>query len=238
MIRPTPLQQPIVDATPTCFPPPAARPDVTRLYLVEDHTIVREGLRAVLAGAGLEVVGETASIVQALADIQRLEPDVVLLDLGLGERSGLDLLEQLHSRAVGTRVIVLTVSDRSTHRAEALRLGAAGYVLKGSSAQDVVHAIEDVLQGRRHFPGSDSPGSARGPDAGDPLATLSARERQIMRMVVTGMSSAAVAQELHLSPKTVDTYRSRLMTKLGVHDLANLVRVAVRLGVIDDDQRT
>lgn len=211
---------------------------MTRLYLVEDHTIVREGLRAVLAGAGLQVVGESAQVGQALVDIERLEPDVVLLDLGLGERSGLDLLAQLRDRALATRVIVLTVSDRPSHRAEAMRLGAAGYVLKGSSAQDVLRAIEDVLQGRRHFPGPADPFGQRGTASagGDPLATLSSRERQIMRMVVSGMSSAAVASELHLSPKTVDTYRSRLMSKLGVHDLANLVRVAVRLGVIDDNQ--
>lgn len=221
-----------------CNPTAAGEAPVTRLYLVEDHTIVREGLRAVLAGAGLQVVGESAQIGQALADIERLEPDVVLLDLGLGERSGLDLLAQLRDRALATRVIVLTVSDRPSHRAEAMRLGAAGYVLKGSSAQDVLRAIEDVLQGRRHFPGPADPFGHRGAASGggDPLATLSSRERQIMRMVVSGMSSAAVASELHLSPKTVDTYRSRLMSKLGVHDLANLVRVAVRLGVIDDNQ--
>jgi len=205
---------------------------MTRLYLVEDHTIVREGLRAVLEAAGLQVVGESAQVAQALDDITRLRPDLVLLDLGLGERSGLDLLTHLRERSLPTRVLVLTVSDRPWHMAEAMRLGAAGYVLKGASGEEVLRAIHDVLHGRRHFKGSGAQGD-RAPGA-DPMATLSARERQIMRMVVSGMSSAAVAQELNLSPKTVDTYRSRLMSKLGVHDLANLVRVAVRLGVIDD----
>ena len=208
---------------------------MTRLYLLEDHTIVREGLRAVLEAGGLSVVGESDDVTQALADIVRLLPDVVLLDLGLRERSGLDLLKQLAGRGLPTKVVVLTVSDRPWHVAEAMRLGAAGYVLKGASGEEVVKAIEDVLQGRKHF--SDAvtarAGEAAGGQAADPMAALSARERQIMRMVVTGMSSAAIGHELHLSPKTVDTYRSRLMGKLGVHDVANLVRVAVRMGVID-----
>lgn len=205
---------------------------MTSLYLVEDHAIVREGLRAVLEAGGLSVVGESDNVAQALDDILRLEPDVVLLDLGLRERSGLDLLMQLQGRALATRVLVLTVSDRPWHMAEAMRLGAAGYVLKGASGGEVLQAIQDVLDGRTHFTDAVA-AAADGSGPADPMTTLSARKRQIMRMVVSGMSSAAVGNELHLSPKTVDTYRSRLMAKLGVHDLANLVRVAVRLGVID-----
>ena len=205
------------------------------LYLVDDHAIVREGLRAVLEAGGMTVVGESDSVTDALADIERLVPDVVLLDLGLRERSGMDLLSQLGGKGLPTRVLVLTVSDRPWHVAEATRLGAAGYVLKGSSGGEVLSAIHDVLEGRTAFSGAVAAraGEAASGQAPDPMAALSVRERQIMRMVVSGMSSAAIGQELHLSPKTVDTYRSRLMAKLGVHDLANLVRVAVRLGVID-----
>jgi two-component system, NarL family, invasion response regulator UvrY len=210
---------------------------MTRLYLLEDHAIVREGLRAVLEAGGMSVVGESDNVVQAMADIERLLPEVVLLDLGLRERSGLDLLAQLAGRSLPTKVLVLTVSDRPAHVAEAIRLGAAGYVLKGASAEEVLAAIGDVLQGRRHYSGAVAASAlgAAGGQLSDPIDALSARERQIMRMVVSGMSSAAIGQELTLSPKTVDTYRSRLMAKLGVHDLANLVRVAVRLGVIDGE---
>jgi two-component system, NarL family, invasion response regulator UvrY len=210
---------------------------MTRLYLLDDHAIVREGLRAVLEAGGMTVVGESDSVTTAMAEIAQLVPDVVLLDLGLRERSGLDLLQQLSGSGLPTRVLVLTVSDRPWHVAEATRLGAAGYVLKGASGEEVLRAIQDVLHGRTHFTGAVAAraGEAAAGQASDPMATLSARERQIMRMVVAGMSSAAIGTELHLSPKTVDTYRSRLMAKLGVHDLANLVRVAVRLGVIDSD---
>lgn len=211
---------------------------MTRLYLIDDHLIVREGLRALLGSAGMTIVGEADDVTQALPEIVARQPDVVLLDLGLRDVSGLELLRQLAEHALPTRVLVLTMSERPWHVAEAMRLGAAGYVLKGSSGAEVVQAITDVAQGRPHFatPAA-APGGTPGAAAStDPLAALSARERQIMLRVVAGSSSAAIATELGLSPKTVDTYRSRLMSKLGVHDVANLVRVAVRLGVIDSDQ--
>lgn len=212
---------------------------MTRLYLLDDHTIVREGLRAVLEANGMTVVGESDSVTTALAEIERLVPDVVLLDLGLRERSGLDLLPQLSALGLPTRVLVLTVSDRPWHVAEAVRLGAAGYVLKGASAEEVKHAIEDVLAGRTHFSGTVAARAveAAAGEAPDPMAALSARERQIMRMVVAGMSSAAIGTELHLSPKTVDTYRSRLMAKLGVSDVPALVRLAIRVGLVSADER-
>lgn len=211
---------------------------MTRVYILEDHAIVREGLRAVLEVSGMRVIGEADNIGQGLAEIVARVPDVVLLDLGLPDRSGLDLLAQLAAQDLPTRVLVLTVSERPWHIAEATRLGAAGYVLKGSTAEEIVKAIGTVVQGRRHFSGSVAARAAEAASGQvvDPIAVLSIRERQIMRMVVAGMSSAAIGAELSLSPKTVDTYRSRLMSKLGVHDLANLVRVAVRLGVIDGDQ--
>ena len=125
--------------------------DMTRLYLLDDHTIVREGVRAVLEAGGMTVVGESDNVTEALADIERLVPDVVLLDLGLRERSGLDLLSHLAGRGLPTRVLVLTVSERPWHVAEATRLGAAGYVLKGASGEEVLQAIRDVLGGGHPF---------------------------------------------------------------------------------------
>ncbi len=214
---------------------------MSTLYLVDDHAIVREGLRALFEAAGFDVVGETDNVGVALQEIQRLVPDVVLLDLLLGERSGLDLLVQLQQRDLPTRVIVLTMSEQPRHIAEAMRLGAAGYVLKGADGSEVVKAIHEALEGRRHLSGSvaNRLASTMGPGRhADPLSTLSTRERQILELVVRGKSSAAIGTSLHLSPKTVDTYRSRLMAKLGVRDLASLVRVAVREGVIDSDLDT
>lgn len=210
------------------------------IYLVDDHRILREGLRAVLEAAGHRVVGESDHPGTALGELQRLQPGVLLLDLSLGDRSGFELLTELHKRELPTRTIVLTMSAQPHHVAEALRLGAAGYVLKGSPSAELLQAIDSVSQGRRHL-GTEVAELAvqalSGAPGGDPLATLSPRERQIIAMVVRGASSAAIGEQLHLSPKTVDTYRSRLMQKLGVPDLAALLRFAVRSGLIDPQER-
>ena len=214
---------------------------MSTLYLVDDHVIVREGMRALFEAAGFDVVGEAGDVAIAAADIARLVPDVVLLDLLLGEHSGMELLRVLQQNKSPSRVIVLTMSEQARYISEAVKLGAAGYILKGSDGAEVVRAIHDVLDGRRHFSGSvaerlvDSMGS---PQHANALATLSARERQILELVVRGNSSATIGASLTLSPKTVDTYRSRLMAKLAVRDLASLVRLAVREGVIDSDRDT
>jgi len=211
---------------------------MTRLYLVDDHQIMREGLRALLQALGHEVVGESADPTQALADIQRLGAEVLLLDLNLGGRSGLELLAELQRRRLPVRCVVLTMSAQPHHVAEALRLGANAYVLKGSSGSELLAAIEAAVQGRRHL-GPEVAELAiqvltHAEDA-DPLQALSPRERQIIVMVVTGQSSTEIGAALHLSPKTVATYRSRLMGKLGVDDVPGLVRFAIRHKLIDSE---
>lgn len=210
---------------------------MARIYIVDDHLIVREGLRAMLESGGHTVVGEAEEPVQALDELQRLQPDLLLLDLSLGERSGLELLSELKRRETPLCTLVLTMSVQPRHVAEAVRLGASGYLLKDSSRAELMTAVEQVLAGRRHL----------GPDVAelavqalvsapqDPLAELSPRERQIITMVVRGRTSPMIAQELNLSPKTVDTYRGRLMAKLGVADLPALVRFAIRTGLIEAD---
>ncbi|WP_157264289.1 response regulator [Azohydromonas aeria] len=211
---------------------------MTRIYLVDDHAIVRDGLRAVLQAAGHEVVGEQEHPDAALAEITALEPELVLLDMSLGPHSGLELLSALRLRALPVRTLVLTMSALPRNVSEALQLGALGYVLKGSPARDLLQAVEAVTRGQRHL----GPGVAdlmvqamATTPRDDPMAALSPRERQIVRLVVQGRSSAAIGQQLHLSPKTVDTYRSRLMAKLGVPDVPSLVRLAVRTGLVDDN---
>ena len=124
---------------------------MSRIYLVDDHALVRDGMRAVLEASGHEVVGESDQPTAALADIQRVQPDVVLLDLHLGGESGMTVLDELPRRAPQARTIVLTMSPQPQHISEALRLGASGYVLKGSSAREVLAAIHNVTQGRRHL---------------------------------------------------------------------------------------
>lgn len=213
---------------------------MTEVYLVDDHALMRDGLRAVLQAGGHRVVGEAADPTAALADIQRLRPALLLLDVHLGEHSGFDLLTEMQRRGLTTRTIVLTMSAQPRQVAEAIRLGAAGYVLKGSPAAELMDAIDVVLHGRRYLGGEVADLAVQGLTARDgatALDALSARERQIVLLVVRGRSSAEIGALLHLSPKTVDSYRSRTMAKLDVADVPALVRLAIRSGLIDADER-
>ena len=207
---------------------------MSRIYLIDDHPIVRAGLSALLQGAGHTILGESGDITQALSEVTRLAPDVLMLDLHLDGRSGFEVLAEMQRRHLSTRVIVVSISDLPRDVAEALRMGAAGYVLKGSASIELVAAVEAVTQGHRYLGVSLTDIAAQGlaTDA-DRGSTLSPRERQILVMVASGKSSAAIGQALHLSPKTVDTYRSRLMAKLGLADVPALVRWAIREKLID-----
>jgi two-component system invasion response regulator UvrY len=209
---------------------------MTRIYLIDDHPIVRAGLRALLESAGHTIVGEGADITQALSEVNRIDPDVVLLDLHLDGRSGFEVLAELQRRNQSSRVIVLSMSDQPRNVAEALRMGASGYVLKGSASVELLAAVEAVALGRRYLSAGLTDIAVQGLTANaDKGSTLSPRERQILVMVARGKSSAAIGEELHLSPKTVDTYRSRLMAKLELADVPALVRWALREKLIDLD---
>lgn len=213
---------------------------MSRVYLVDDHALMRDGLRAVLEHGGHEVVGEGSQPAQVVADLVRLSPDIVLLDLHLGDRSGFEILEQIQARKLPVRAIVLTMYARPGHVARALRGGASGYVLKGSPASDVLAAVQAVAQGRRHL-GPEVAELAAASIGGEDdeaaaMASLSAREQQVITLVVRGHSSASIAEKLNLSPKTVESYRSRLMAKLGVADVPALVRLAIRTGLVAADE--
>ncbi len=211
---------------------------MTRLYLVDDHQIMREGLRVLLQAWGHSIVGESADLTTALADIQRLQPAVILLDLHLDGRSGLELLAAMRQRKLETRCVVLTMLAQPRMVAESFRMGAQAYVLKGSAGQELAAAIDAAVMGRRYL-GTGVAELAAQSDTqegrGEPLDALSPRERQIIAMVVRGMSSARIGALLHLSPKTVATYRSRLMTKLDVHDVPSLVRLAIQHKIVETE---
>jgi len=209
---------------------------MSRVYLVDDHAIVRVGLRSMLESGHHEVVGEAAESAIALAAILLLNPDLLLLDLNLGDHSGLELLREVQRRRLAVRTLVLTMSTQPRDATEAMRLGAGGYLFKHASRTEMLRAIDTVARGQRQF-GPEVAELAAQANIGDLdlLAALSRRERQIVTMVVKGHTSLHIGKQLCLSPKTVDTYRSRLMTKLGVHDVTALVRFAIRSGVIDAD---
>ncbi len=216
--------------------PPEYPVSMTRIYLVDDQLLLRDGLHALLETAGHQVVGESSDPTHAVVEAQQQQAQVMLLDLGLGERSGFEVLHELKRRDSPVKALVVTMSAQPRHVAEAVRMGAAGYVLKDSGAAELLLAIDTVAAGRRFFGPqvADLAFRALTQDTPtDPFSALSPRERQIVTMVVNGMSSAIIGGQLHLSPKTVDTYRSRVMAKLGVTGVTSLVRLAVREGLVE-----
>jgi two-component system, NarL family, invasion response regulator UvrY len=206
------------------------------VFIVDDHALMREGLRALLNAQGLRVLGEAAEANAAVADILRLQPDVLLLDIGLANRSGLDLLARLRVREAVVQVVMLTMSAHVAHVAQAWRLGARAFVLKGSPQDVLMQGIHTAAGGGRFLdPALDHQNQVIEQQAAapDPLGVLSLREREVMLAVVRGRASHYIAEQLHLSSTSVDTYRSRLMAKLGVKDITGLVRMAVRSGMVD-----
>lgn len=206
------------------------------ILLADDHAVVRDGLRLLLeAQPDLRVTGAAATGREAVRLAQRLRPDVVIMDLVMPELNGREATQQIVAALPGTRVIILSMYSTSDHIAGALQAGAQGYLLKGSAGAEVVEAVRVVASGARYL----SPAiadkvlddSLRPGRPLSPLESLSPREREILQLIVEGKTSLEAARLLSLSPKTVETYRSRLMEKLGVHDLPGLVKFAIQNGL-------
>lgn len=210
---------------------------MSRLILLDDHQVVREGLRSVLQAAGHDVVGDTDCAEQALAKCSSGEVDVMVLDIHLQGLTGLQVLRQMQAQGLKVSTVVLSMSAQPHHIIEAMRLGALGYVLKGSASSTLLQAVTAVANGTRYMdksiPPVDGYSVTKGGAAVDPVGALSTRELQILGLVVRGNTSAAIGVKLGLSPKTVETYRSRLMQKLELHDLSALVLFAVRWGLLE-----
>lgn len=206
-----------------------------RILIAEDHTIVREGLLALLtAQPDLEVVAEVANGQDAVERCRELTPDVALMDLSMPGLNGVDATARIRRECPGTRVLVLSMHGDEAHVRPAMRAGASGYLLKGSGLSDLVAALRAVAAGNTFV----SPEAARilvepPPEGDDPYASpLTAREREILALVADGRSSPQIATLLEISPKTVENHRASIMRKLGIHDLAGLVRYAVRVGLV------
>jgi DNA-binding NarL/FixJ family response regulator len=202
------------------------------IVVVDDHGIVRDGLCALLDGHfHMNVVGSVANGTDAIRAAERLKPEVVVMDLVLPDLSGIDATLRILAVLPLTRIVILSACDTSEHVFRALRAGARGYVLKECAGAELVKAVLAVVAGERFL----SPritgvviDSMLGDDeSASPIESLSPREREVMHLTVAGASSAEIAVKLSLSRKTIDTYRSRVMGKLGVPDLAGLVRFAV-----------
>jgi DNA-binding NarL/FixJ family response regulator len=211
--------------------------------LAEDHRIVRQGIKALLATEpDFRVVGETGDGLEAVELIERLRPNIAVLDLMMPSLGGLEVARAAKSRAPQTRVLVLSMHANEAYVLEALRAGALGYVVKESSSDVLVYAIREVMAGR-HYLGP--PLSERSlvtylekakAGAETTYQTLTPREREVMRLIAEGYSSPEIAERLVLSPRTVETHRANLMQKLKLRSTADLIRYAIRHGILPQEE--
>lgn len=209
------------------------------VFLAEDHAIVREGLKMLLAQEDdIKILGQAGNGREAVRQVKHLLPDIVLMDIAMPELNGIEATRQIRESAPATEVVILSMYATDEHVYQALSAGARGYVLKESVSEEVIRAIRAVHAGHRYLSEKISDVmiedyvSQRGSAPGrGPLDSLSNREREVLQLVVEGKSSKEIAKIIHLSAKTVDTYRSRMMHKLGVHDLATLVKFAIEHGL-------
>lgn len=207
------------------------------IVLADDHGIVRQGLRALLdAQADLTVVGEAADGAETIAMVAKLHPDVLVLDLLMPGLDGLEVLRHLEQQKAPPRVVVLSMHSDEAYVVEALRLGAAAYVLKDAGVSDLVHAVREVMAGHRYL---SAPLGRRAIDAYAKRTeatqtddSLTARELEVLRLAARGHSVQRIAEELSISPRTAETHRGNLMKKLGLHNQTDLVRYAIRRGIV------
>ena len=214
-----------------------------RVFLADDHAVVREGLKALINGqAGMEVVGEAADGRTACARAREIRPDVVVMDVSMPELNGVQATRQLRSQCPDVKVLALTVHEERSYLRDLIEAGASGYVLKRSAAEDLVHAVQVVARGdvyldpsvtavvlgklSRAHPPSDSSG-----------LELSDRETEVLQLIAQGHSNREIASRLKISIKTVETYKARSMEKLGLTGRADIVRFALQKGWLKDTGR-
>ena len=213
---------------------------VTKILLVDDHAMFRSGMKALLESErGFEVVGEAASGDEGVDRVRELKPDVVVMDLSMPGSNGLDATRRIAALGLKARVLVLTVHAEEEYLVPVVEAGASGYLTKTSADQDLVDAIRIVARGEVYLP----PKATRlllqqyrnaTPDATPGLQELSAREREVMALTAEGFSSREIGEKLFISPKTVDTYRARIMEKLGLNHRSELVRFALKTGLLKE----
>jgi DNA-binding NarL/FixJ family response regulator len=203
-----------------------------RVLLVDDHPLVREGIRLALTAPGFQVVGEAANGTEGFEAALKLQPDVVVMDISLPGESGLSVTTRLLNELPATRVLMLSVYHQAEYVLEAVRIGAHGYLLKDTLPADLREAVRTVANGGTHFARAlTSSGAAESPplapDTTASLGQLTARERQVLTGIAEGHTNKEIAARLGLSPRTVESYRESLIRKLGIPSVAGLTKFAL-----------
>ena len=210
-----------------------------RVLLADDHALMREGLRALLTTVpDIEVVGEVSTGREAERQVLQLNPDVVLMDVSMPDLNGIDAARAIHLKFPAIRIVMLSMHATAEYVYRAFEAGASGYLLKEVAVEEVITAVRTVHGGGRFLSAALAefvPDPAALGHARSPIDRLSARERQVLQLVVEGKTSIEIARMIHLSPSSVQTYRSRLMLKLGVSDVPSLVKFALEHGLTPPD---
>lgn len=212
-----------------------------RIVLADDHILVRAGIRSLLQQIpGVQVVGEADDGRAALQLIEQLKPDIAVLDIAMPELDGLQVTAAVAQRFPETRVAILSMHAEQEYVIQALRAGAAGYLLKGARTSELELAITSIARGETYL----SPMASkhviggfvqRTPGASDSFQRLTPRQRQVLKLIVEGHSRKEIAEKVNVSVKTIDTYRAQIMEQLGIFDVAGLVRYALKIGLIASD---
>ena len=215
-------------------PPPGSGP--IRILLVDDHAVLRAGLRLLLEREeGLQPVGEAGTAEDAIRSLPRLEPDVVVIDVEMPGMGGVEGAARIRERAPGTRVLVLSMHDQPQDVRRAFDAGAHGYLIKAAADEDLVRAIRAVAAGERYVHPSLGAALAAPPGPAGPIAELTAREREVLRLLALGHTNQEIAEQLVVSVRTVESHRAHVMTKLRVTTRAGLVRAALDGGLLTAD---
>ncbi|MEW5720710.1 MAG: response regulator transcription factor [Chloroflexota bacterium] len=208
-----------------------------RVLLADDHALVRAGFRSLLEKLGAQVVGEAENGNQVIRLVEALQPDIVLMDIAMPELNGLEATTRIVQAFPAVRVVILSMHATVEYARRAVRAGAAGYLLKDSSAAELDLALQAVARGETFlspriskFITADY--AANVPPAATPLDKLTSRQREILQLIAEGHSRKEIAERLNISVKTFDTYRAQLMAQLDIHDVAGLVRFAASVGLV------
>lgn len=207
-----------------------------RILLADDHAVVRQGFGRILAAqSDMEVIGEAGNGREAVTLAEELKPDVVVMDVSMPELNGVEATRRLMKAAPRTRVLALSMHKDSVYVREILRAGAQGFLLKDASDQDLLTAVRAVGQGQGYISPSVSEAvlSDYRKHVSDPIDLLTSREREVLQLIAEGRTNKEIAATLNLSVYTVDAHRGRIMEKLNLHSTGEIVRFAMRNGLID-----